>query len=58
MFDDLCIGALTPDLELVNGGSTEGIGCCQENRFALPAIVGTQLPDGRRLADAIRTDHE
>ena len=58
MLDDLCVGTLAPDLQLVDGSRTEGVRRREQYGFPLSAIIGTQLPDRRRLADTVRTDHE
>ena len=58
MLDDLCVGTLAPDLQLIDGSCTEGVRCREQHGFPLSAIIGTQLPNRRRLSDTVRTNHE
>ena len=58
VFNDLDIRSLAPDLKLLDGGCAKRIRRRQQNTFALVAVVGTQLPNGRRLADAICPNHQ
>ena len=50
--------ALTPHLQLLDGGSTEGIASGQHHALALGLELLGQLADGGGLADAVHADHQ
>ena len=56
--DDVAVGALRPDLELVGRGGAEGVARAQEDLFALVAQLVRELADGGGLADAVDADDE
>ena len=56
--DQLDLGALGPDLQLLGGGGAEGIGGAEEDLLPLLLQLVGQLADRRRLADAVDADHQ
>ena len=60
-FDDLNIGALGPDFELLDGGGAEGVGCAEEDAACWSVFsggeVGGELAGGGGLAGAVDADH-
>ena len=58
MAHKLRIGALCPDLKLVDRRRTEGIRCRDQNALALILELMTHLADRCRLAGAVDADHK
>ncbi len=56
MFDDLHTAALGPDLQLLDGGSPEGVGSADQDLLALGFEIRRQLPDGGGLPGAVHAD--
>ncbi len=52
------LGALAPDLQLLDRGRPERVAGGEEHRFALIAVLFRQLADRRRLAAAVDPDDE
>ena len=56
--DEVGLGALGPDLELLLGGGAPGVGCAEEDGAVVLAQLLRQLADRRGLPRAVHTDHE
>ena len=56
--DHFDIGAASPDLELLDRGSAEGVGAAQDNVAARIGGFLGKLADGRRLARAVDAHEE
>ena len=50
--------AIAPNLQLIDGGSAEGVGGSEHDGLALLLVVGGKLADRRRLANAVDADDE
>ncbi len=55
--DDRDVGALGPDLQLLDGGGAEGVGGAEQDGAALGAEEGGELAGGGGLAGAVDADH-
>ncbi len=58
MGDHRDLGPVRPDPELVDGGGTERVGGCEDDRPALGRVAARELADGRRLARPVDADDE
>src|SRR5438552_4692907 len=56
--DDRRLGALAPDLQLLNRGSAEGVAGRPHHPTPAFGQLGRQLADGRRLAGAVDADDQ
>ena len=50
--------SLRPRAQLIDRSSTESIGCANQHRHPIRFENGEELPDERRLAGAVHSDHE
>src|SRR5690606_22189362 len=50
--------ALTPDLQLLDGGSAERVAGGERDRLAFTAKLGCKLADRRRLAGTVDADNQ
>ena len=58
LLDDLTAAALRPDIKLLDGGGTEGVGCRKKNLLAVPAERIGKLADGGGLSHTVDADHQ
>jgi len=56
--DDVRVGAVRPDLQLIGGRRAEGVGCAEQDLLPLLPELRRDLADGGRLADAVDTDDQ
>ena len=55
--DEINVGALGPDFELLDGGGAEGVGGAEQHAAAFAGVEGCELAGGGGLAGAVYADH-